>query len=105
MTRSVWRGKRDEHYHNHMFQRPAEPGVWDENGQRGKHRHQFQCFYLTSSQGWILGLSGEEGSLFISVILFTNSTIFRCFGVMMNMIRWNGMMADERGALYFNQHR
>ena len=68
MTRSVWRGKRDEHYHNHMFQRPAEPGVWDENGQRGKHRHQFQCFYSTSSQGWILGLSGEEGSLSNSLI-------------------------------------
>ena len=66
VTRSAWRGKSDEHYH--MFQRPAEPEVRDENGQRGKDQHQFQCFYLSSSQGWILGLSGEEGSLFISAI-------------------------------------
>ena len=59
MTRSVWRGKRDEHYHNHMFQRPAEPGVWDENGQRGS----IDTNSSVSIQGWILGLSREEGSL------------------------------------------
>ena len=58
-----------------------------------------------SSQGWKWGYLEKKGSLIISTILQINSTICRCFGVMMNTIRWKGMMADERGALYFHQHR